>query len=114
MFWAAYAVIFANSTRSFGALIEAVNQVGSLFYGGMLGVFVLAFFFKRVGGTEAFWGVLAGEAAIFGTKLFTSVSYLWFNVVGCVTVVAVALLLTQFVTPPGAKQNTLRAVSDKL
>ena len=60
----AHAVAFANSTRSFGALIEAVNQVGSLFYGSMLGVFVLAFFFKRVGGTGAFIGVLVGEAAI--------------------------------------------------
>ena len=105
--------MFANSTRSFGALIEAVNQVGSLFYGGMLGVFVLAFFFKRVGGTAAFWGVIAGEGAIFGTKLFTSVSYLWFNVVGCVTVIVVALLLTPFVTPEAARRNDLRAVADK-
>ena len=54
-----------HRARGFGALIERVNIVGSLFYGGLLGVFVLAFFCKRVGGTAAFWGVLAGEAAIF-------------------------------------------------
>lgn len=113
VFWAAYAVVFANSTRSFGALIEAVNQVGSLFYGGMLGVFALAFFFKRVGGTATFWGLIAGEAAIFGTNLFTSISYLWFNVVGCVTVVVVALLLTQFVNPAAATEKDLRAVGHK-
>ena len=63
VFWGLYAVAFANFAQGFGALIEAVNQVGSLFYGSMLGVFVLAFFMKRVGGTAAFWGVLAGQAA---------------------------------------------------
>ncbi|MBV8114613.1 MAG: sodium:solute symporter, partial [Silvibacterium sp.] len=66
IFWAAYAVAFAAiGARGFGALIERVNIVGSLFYGGLLGVFVLAFFFKAVRGTAAFYGVLAGEAAIF-------------------------------------------------
>ena len=50
VFWGAYAVVFASvGGHGFGALIERVNIVGSLFYGGLLGVFVLAFFFKRVG-----------------------------------------------------------------
>ena len=65
VFWGAYAVIFAQYGRNFGALIVAVNVVGSLFYGGLLGVFVLAFGFKKVGARGAFFGVLAGEAAIF-------------------------------------------------
>jgi Na+/proline symporter len=96
-FWGAFAVAFAAlGSRGFGALIERVNIVGSLFYGGLLGVFVLAFFCKRVGGTAAFWGVLAGEAAIFASALFTNVSFLWYNVIGSVVVVAVALLLAQF------------------
>jgi Na+/proline symporter len=102
VFWACYAVAFANSTRSFGALIEAVNQVGSLFYGGMLGVFALAFFFKRVGGTAAFYGVIAGEAAIFATYSLTDISYLWFNVIGCVAVIAVALILNPLFNHPSA------------
>ncbi len=97
VFWGGFAVAFAAfGARGFGALIERVNIVGSLFYGGMLGVFVLAFFFKRVGGTAAFWGVLAGEAAIFGAARFTAVSFLWYNVIGCVVVVATALVLTGF------------------
>jgi Na+/proline symporter len=96
-FWGAFAVAFAAlGSRGFGALIERVNIVGSLFYGGLLGVFVLAFFCKRVGGTAAFWGVLAGEAAIFASALFTDVSFLWYNVIGSVVVVAVGLLLSQF------------------
>ncbi len=87
VFWGIYAVVFASSATGFGALIEAVNQVGSLFYGGMLGVFVLAFFVKRCTATGAFIGVLAGEAAIFTTARFTE-AFLWYNVVGCVIVVA--------------------------
>jgi SSS family solute:Na+ symporter len=88
-FWGLYAVAFANFATSFGALIVAVNQVGSLFYGGMLGVFVLAFFSKRVGGTAAFIGVLAGEAAIFAAAGFTSIAWLWYNVIGALVVVGV-------------------------
>jgi SSS family transporter len=92
IFWGVYAVVFANSSRSFGALIEAVNRIGSFFYGSVLGVFVLAFYFKRVRGTAAFFGVLTGQAAIFATSWFTDITYLWFNVIGCVVVVASALL----------------------
>jgi Na+/proline symporter len=90
-FWGIYAVAFANSSRSFGALIEFVNQVGSYFYGSMLGVFILAFFFKRVQGTAAFWGVIAGQIAIVATSLFTHIAYLWFNVIGCAVVVLVGI-----------------------
>ncbi|HMF79369.1 MAG TPA: hypothetical protein VK604_27155, partial [Bryobacteraceae bacterium] len=103
-FWGAFAVAFAAiGSRGFGALIERVNIVGSLFYGGLLGVFTLAFFFKRVGGTAAFWGMLAGEAAIFSSALFTSVSFLWYNVIGSVVVVVVALLLSKFAPPATVK-----------
>lgn len=96
VFWSVYAVIFANSSRSFGALIEAVNQIGSYFYGSMLGVFTVAFFLKKVGGTAAFWGVVIGQTAIFATSLLTKISYLWFNVIGCVVVVVSALAISAF------------------
>jgi Na+/proline symporter len=95
VFWGAYAVAFASlGARGFGALIERVNIVGSLFYGGLLGVFVLAFFCKRVGGSGAFAGVLAGEAAIFVVAAFTRISFLWYNVIGCLVVVIVGLAFT--------------------
>ena len=90
VFWGVYAVAFANFAQGFGALIEAVNQVGSLFYGSMLGVFVVAFFMKRAGGTAAFWGVLAGQAVTFLVAGFTPIAYLWYNLIGCVVVLAVA------------------------
>ncbi len=101
VFWGAYAVAFASfGARGFGALIERVNIVGSLFYGGLLGVFVLAFFFKHVAGTAAFIGVLAGETAIFAVASFTSVSFLWYNVVGCLVVVGSALAITALEPKP--------------
>jgi Na+/proline symporter len=89
VFWGLYAVMFAQYARNLGSLIEAVNMVGSLFYGTLLGVFTLAFFFKGVGGTGAFVGMLVGEAAILSTARFTNISFLWYNVIGAVVVVVV-------------------------
>ena len=86
--------------RGFGALIVRVNIVGSLFYGGLLGVFILAFFMKHVQGTAAFLGALAGEAAIFAAAIFTNISFLWYNVIGCVAVLAVSLVWQRFLAPP--------------
>jgi SSS family transporter len=94
-FWGLYAVGFAQFGRGFGPLIEAVNMVGSLFYGGLLGVFVLAFGFPRVGAKGAFYGVLAGEAAIFAANRLTNISFLWYNVIGCLVVIAAGLMVSQ-------------------
>ena len=60
-FWGLYAVFFAQYVKNLGSLIEAVNMVGSLFYGTLLGVFTLAFFFKRVGGTGPSGGCSPGR-----------------------------------------------------
>lgn len=92
-FWGLYAMIFAQFSKNLGSLVEAVNLVGSLFYGSLLGVFVLAFFFKRVGGTGAFLGMIAGEVAIFSCFFFTNISFLWYNVVGAMVVVLVGLAI---------------------
>jgi SSS family transporter len=94
VFWGVYAVAFAGFGGRLGSLIEAVNIVGSLFYGGMLGVFVLAFFFRFVTANGAFWGVIAGEAAIFYCWYFTKISFLWYNVIGCLVVLGTASLLS--------------------
>ncbi len=68
--------IFASIGGSgFGALIEAVNMVGSLFYGGCWACFVLAFFFPRVGARRSVLGVLVGEAAILLAWKFTPVAF---------------------------------------
>ncbi|MGH9627362.1 MAG: sodium:solute symporter [Bryobacteraceae bacterium] len=97
-FWGIYAVATAQFGASLGSLIEAVNRLGSLFYGGMLGVFALAFFFPRVTANGAFFGALAGEAAIFATAGFTEVTFLWFNVIGCIVVISSGLLISSLST----------------
>ena len=105
-FWGAYAVAFAGFGKHLGSLIEAVNIVGSLFYGSLLGVFALAFFFKRVNGTGAFCGMLAGEAAIFAAFLYTGISFLWYNVIGCVVVIATGLAVSSFSPAASATPDT--------
>ena len=92
--WGAFAVLTADLAGGYGSLIETINMLGSLFYGSMLGIFLLAFFFRRVGATAAFYSVLIGQAAVFWTAWATSISFLWYNVVGCGVVVAAALILS--------------------
>jgi Na+/proline symporter len=90
LFWGVYAVTTAGFGRNLGSLIEAVNILGSLFYGGLLGVFALAAI-KRVTGNGAFFGVIAGELAIFAAAAFTKISFLWYNVIGCLVVIIVGV-----------------------
>jgi SSS family transporter len=93
-FWTLYAVVTAYYAQGLGSLVEAVNKLGSLFYGSMLGVFVLAFFFPRVRGTAAFWAVLVGEAVVFTVWFSTSIAFLWLNVAGCLAVLAAGTLMS--------------------
>jgi len=90
LFWGACAVLFAQFASRLGSLIVAVNKVGSLFYGSLLGCFVIAFLFPRVRGTAVFTGMIAGESAILATAYFTDVSFLWYNVIGCAVVMSVS------------------------
>jgi SSS family solute:Na+ symporter len=92
--WGTWAVLFAQYAKNLGSLVEAVNQVGSYFYPVLLGVFTLAFFFKRVRGSAAFWAMLTGEAAIVACSLFTHIAFLWFNVIGTVVVVLAGLMFS--------------------
>jgi SSS family solute:Na+ symporter len=96
-FWGLFAVCFAQYAGQLGSLIEAVNRLGSLFYGTILGIFLLGFYFRRVTGTAAFLGALVGEAAVLCCFYFTQIAFLWYNVVGALVVVATALLLNPFV-----------------
>jgi Na+/proline symporter len=92
--WGAVAVGFALGASLFENLIQAVNILGSIFYGPMLGVFLVGFFTKRVSGTTAFVAVVAAEAAVVSVWLGSSIGFLWYNVVGCAVVVVVSLVGT--------------------
>jgi Na+/proline symporter len=106
LFWGVYAVAFAEWAGRLGSLIVAVNKVGSLFYGSLLGCFVLALGFRRVRGTAAFVGMLAGEAAIFSAARFTDISWLWYNGIGCAATLAAAMAITYAAPAPSAKSHT--------
>ena len=81
--WGAVAVAFATFASLVDNLIEAVNIIGSLFYGTILGVFLMAFFTRRVSGSAVFVAALLSEAAVVACFLFTDVGFLWWNVIGC-------------------------------
>jgi len=99
--WGLFACGVATFAATLGSLIVVVNRFGSFFYGSILGVFLLAMI-PRARATGAFVGLIAGMAAVgavnFGAP---SVSWLWHNVIGAVTVVAVGLVLSARGTSPG-------------
>lgn len=102
MLWGILAIAFALIADSFGNLIQAVNLLGSLFYGTILGIFVIAFFFKWVKGTATFWAAVVGEIAVVAvwllpqyTEAFSwlDVGFLWYNLIGCAIVVGIGILI---------------------
>ncbi|MEX2155155.1 MAG: sodium:solute symporter [Gemmatimonadaceae bacterium] len=104
-FWGLFACGVALFAANLGSLIEVVNRFGSFFYGSILGVFLLAMI-PRARGIGAFVGLFAGMAAVAAVNFGApSVSFLWHNVVGAVTVVAVGTLLS-IVAPPRMRHPT--------
>ncbi len=97
VFWGFYAIGFALFANRLGSLIEAVNILGSLFYGTILGMFLVAFYFKRIGGTATFIAAVIAESTILSCYFFTKIPYLWFNVIGCVILIALAFLINPLV-----------------
>lgn len=93
--WGIIALIFASVASLFDNLIEAVNIVGSLFYGTILGVFAIAFFFKKIKGTPTFIGAILGEICVLLLFYldyidFFNIAYLWLNLIGCMLVILFA------------------------
>jgi solute:Na+ symporter, SSS family len=108
LFWGLVALAFAATADLFENLIQAVNIIGSLFYGAILGVFMVAFFMKGVGARAAFIGVVAAEALVLlifwlsgqdvwfligDTWRLFKVAYLWLNLIGCLLVMGIAGLV---------------------
>jgi hypothetical protein len=92
VFWGAFAIFFALFANRLGSLIEAVNVLGSLFYGTILGIFLVAFYLKKVHGTPVFIAAIISELVVFVMFFFTEIPYLWFNFIGCVLVILIALI----------------------
>lgn len=95
-FWGVFACVVALYAGRLGSFIEVVNKFGSYFYGSLLGVFVLAIGTKRATGNGAFFGLLAGIASVALVGNYSKISFLWYNVIGCVVVVVVGMILSFF------------------
>jgi Na+/proline symporter len=105
-FWGLFASIVAIWAVELGSLIEVVNRFGSLFYGSILGVFVLAVGFKRANSTGAFTGVLVGMTTILWLATYTKLAFLWHNPIGTLVVVVVGVIVSElFPKAEGTRQK---------
>jgi Na+/proline symporter len=96
IFWGLVCIGMALYASKMGNLLEAVNQLGSYIYGTILGVFVVAFYFKKISGTPVFIAALITEALVCVLGLTGSVAYLWLNPIGCFLVIGIALVVNNF------------------
>lgn len=97
IFWALLAMTFASLASFAENLIQFVNIIGSLFYGTILGIFLTAFYIKRVKGTAVFWAAILAEAFVLYCYAFTDIAYLLFNIIGSFIVVIVGLVIQYFI-----------------
>ncbi|MBU3699867.1 MAG: sodium:solute symporter [Candidatus Kapabacteria bacterium] len=87
LLWAVFGIAMSMLATQMGSLIEAVNILGSLFYGPILGIFLVAFFVRKANGTDVFRGAIVAEVLVVAFWIFNVVSFLWLNVVGTLAVV---------------------------
>jgi SSS family solute:Na+ symporter len=102
--WGAITVGFAVSAPLFENLVQAVNIMGSLFYGTILGVFLVAFFFKRIRGHSVLLAALVSEALtllLYFIDRGNTVSYLWYNVLGPIIVIGLGFLFNVILPKKG-------------
>jgi Na+(H+)/acetate symporter ActP len=106
--WGLVAIGFALGANLAENLIQAVNIIGSIFYGVVLGLFLVAFFLKRVGGTAVFWAALSSQVLVFALYFTQSISYLWYNVIGCAACMLLSLILQAFIGLGGKSHKGLQ------
>ncbi len=92
--WGLFAIATAMFASHLGSLIEAVNVLGSLFYGTMLGIFLVAFYLKRIKGGPVFWAAVVTECCVIGIYIADVISFLWLNVIGCLMVMLLASIIS--------------------
>ena len=106
LLWGVFAILFATTASLFENLIQAVNLLGSLFYGTILGIFIVAFYFKNVKSNAVFYCSLAAEIMVVSIHFLNhyqlapnwlQMGYLWYNVVGCLLVILFATLTQKLI-----------------
>lgn len=109
LLWGLVALAFALFANLAENLIQAVNIVGSVFYGVVLALFLVAFFIKRVGGTAVFWAALVSQALVFILYFSLNISYLWYNFIGCAVCVLLSLVIQAIIGPTNKAAPALSA-----
>jgi len=98
--WGLLAILFASFASLFDNLIQLVNIIGSIFYGNVLGIFLLAFFIKHVNSNAVFIAAIITQALIILIYKLEILPYLWLNLIGCALVMALALILQSLIHSP--------------
>jgi SSS family solute:Na+ symporter len=93
LIWGGFAILFATYGSLFENLIQFVNIIGSIFYGTILGIFLVAFYLKKIGGTAVFWAAVLSETIVIFTFLTTDIGFLWYNVIGCCGVIFFSFII---------------------
>ena len=91
--WGVFAIGIAMFAGKLGSLIEAVNILGSIFYGTILGIFLTGFYLKHIQGNAVFIAAVIAECVVIVCYNFTEISFLWYNVIGCLLVMILATLI---------------------
>ncbi|MCG7601570.1 sodium:solute symporter [Halomonas sp. McH1-25] len=104
VFWGVYATLFAFFAGNLGPVIEAVNRIGSWFYGALLGTFLLAMLSHRTNARGAFCGLVAGMAMVWWVSSSLDISWLYNNLIGVVTSVGVGYGVSLFSAAPRREQ----------
>ena len=105
--WGLVAIAFALFANLAENLIQAVNIVGSIFYGVVLALFLVAFFLRHVGGTAVFWAALAAQVLVFVLYANLNISYLWYNVIGCAACVLFSLVIQAALGPTAGRAEAV-------
>ena len=103
--WGVFAVAFALFVGFAENLIEAINILGSIFYGVVLGMFLVAFFFRRVGGSAVFFAALTAQVVVIVMFASLNIGYLWYNLIGCGLCVGFSMVLQRVLGPRVTEQG---------
>ena len=101
LFWGIFCIVIAEFATNMDSLIEALNKYGSLFYGVILGIFLVAFYMKKIKANAVFWAAVISEAFIIylfvqSERGAIGLGFLWLNVIGAIAVILFSLILQQF------------------
>jgi Na+/proline symporter len=93
LLWGFFAILFATFASKAENLIQFVNIVGSIFYGTILGIFLIAFYIKKIKGMAVFWAAVIAQIAVLYLYFFTDIAFLLYNIIGCLIVILLAFTL---------------------